>query len=327
MTIALSSPGLTPAAPGFRVVRVSHSLRLEAAARLVGAAREDREKPRRFLQAASMHGIDLRQMWASVSHSGGAPRQVCLAVPGAGRAAMMFTSTPRNESESTELASVIDRSCDEMSGAMLAQALLEQNEHGARAAFVRAGFQSVGDLGYLRRPRVMASDAPDPTEPNWPRGVSTIPYRPEVDAVFLEALDRSYEATLDCPELCGLRDTRDVLDSHRATGRFDPNLWRAVLLDGRPHGALLLNPNPEQASIELVYLGVSPALRGVGIGSMLLAWGLALVRERPEPFVTCAVDRRNEPALRLYRRLGFAEFASRAALVRRTGAPSEHGVV
>lgn len=266
-----------------------------------------------------MHGIDLRQMWASVERESGPVRQVCLAVAGAGRAAMLFTSTPRTVPEESELAVVLERACAELDGALLAQTLLEPREHAAREAFVRAGFTSVGELAYLRRPRVLASERSDPSEPVWPRGVTTAPYRPGSDGAFIEALDRSYEATLDCPELCGLRDTRDVLDSHRATGRFDPNLWRLVLLDGVAHGALLLNPNPDQGSIELVYLGVSPALRGTGLGSALLEWGVALVRGRPEPFMTCAVDRRNEPALRLYRRLGFAEFAVRQALVRRAG--------
>jgi len=316
---------MSPASPGFRVVRVGLSQRVAAAARLIGAAKDDREKPRRFLQAATMHGIDLKQMWASVSRDAGSPRQVCLAVPGAGRAAMMFTSAPKNDSETGELGSVVEMACRELDGSVLAQTLLEPHETGARDAFVRAGFVSVGDLAYLRRPRVLASDLADSSEPDWPQGVSTTPFRPGAEGEFITALDRSYEDTLDCPELCGLRDTRDVLDSHRATGRFDPNLWRVVLRDGQPHGALLLNPNPEQGSIELVYLGVSPALRGTGVGSALLKWGLALVRARPEPFVTCAVDRRNEPALRLYKRLGFAEFASRAAFVRRAGAPAEPG--
>ena len=39
------------------------------------------------------------------------------------------------------------------------------------------------------------------------------------------ALDRSYVDTMDCPELCGMRATADILASHKATGEFDPSLW------------------------------------------------------------------------------------------------------
>ncbi len=282
----------------------------------MGASKGDRDKPRRFLEAAAAHGIDLTHLWASVEREGGVPRQVCLAVVGAGRSAMVFTSTPRSAPERAELAGVIDRACAEIPGLALAQTLLETHETGAGEAFLGAGFISVGDLAYLRRPRAMASDPKGTTDSLWPAGVEGRRYEVGDEDLFVRALDRSYADTLDCPELCGLRSTRDVLDSHRATGRFDPNLWRVLLWEGEPHGAILLNPSPEQDSIELVYLGLSPALRGRGLGAALLRWGVALVRERSEAFIACAVDQRNEPALRVYRRLGFAEFASRRALVR-----------
>ena len=54
----------------------------------------------------------------------------------------------------------------------------------------------------------------------------------EDDEALMAALERSYVDTLDCPELCGLREKRDVLDSHRSTGKFDPNLWWLVRLGG-----------------------------------------------------------------------------------------------
>ena len=87
---------------------------------------------------------------------------------------------------------------------------------------------------------------------------------------LLEALESSYQDTLDCPELCGLRETPDVLDSHRSTGVFDPALWWMVHVNGQARGCALFNRCPEQRTIELVYLGLSPELRGRGLGKWLL---------------------------------------------------------
>jgi RimJ/RimL family protein N-acetyltransferase len=133
---------------------------------------------------------------------------------------------------------------------------------------------------------------------------------------LIAALDRSYEQTLDCPELCGLRRTHDVLDSHRATGAWSPALWWLVYLHDQPHGCLLINHCPEHSSVELVYLGVSPQLRGRGLGTRLLDLGLSLLAGVEADHIACAVDLRNIPARRLYERAGFREFGRRIALVR-----------
>ena len=138
-------------------------------------------------------------------------------------------------------------------------------------------------------------------------------------AALIRALDRTYEATLDCPELCGLRDTADVLESHRSTGVFDPALWWLVFLNEQPHGCMLLNRCPDHGTVELVYLGLSPELRSRRIGSRLLELGLAAIDSTGGTPITCAVDLRNAPALRLYGRLGFREFGRRVALVRPIG--------
>jgi ribosomal protein S18 acetylase RimI-like enzyme len=135
-------------------------------------------------------------------------------------------------------------------------------------------------------------------------------------ALLAEALDRSYEATLDCPGLCGMRETDDVIDSHLSTGQFDPSMWWLVLSDGAAHGCALFNPCPEQGTVELVYLGLSPRVRGRGLARMLLAHGLARLGGPGQLSVTCAVDRRNAPAIALYRRAGFGEFSGRIAYVK-----------
>jgi len=170
-------------------------------------------------------------------------------------------------------------------------------------------------LGYLRRPNPRAKSK-HLSPPALPAGVTIENWKPGSDDDFVAALEHSYIDTLDCPELCGLRSTRDVLESHKAAGVFEPLLWWLIRHEGAPAGAMLFAPGHGGAHIELVYLGVGPSLRGTGLGARLLDYGLRVIAGRREPAVTCAVDQRNEPAKRLYRKAGFEQFAERAAYIR-----------
>jgi ribosomal protein S18 acetylase RimI-like enzyme len=134
-------------------------------------------------------------------------------------------------------------------------------------------------------------------------------------SLLSKALERTYEETMDCPELCGMRVVGDVLESHRSVGVFDPGMWWLVMDSGEPEGCMLLSACPEQNAVELVYLGLSPRLRGRGLGSSLLMMGVQSLTGRPEKMLTCAVDTRNAPAMALYRRCGFQRFAVRVPLV------------
>jgi len=276
-----------------------------------------------------MHGIDLSLIWGTLDRAAdGRPvraRQVCLVVPGAGKSAAMVLSGPGAWPEAGEQAERVDAlstACRDLADpatlgreTRLAQALPEPGEVWAVRAFLEAGFTKVGDLAYLKR---SLSD-PLPAAPEgWPEGVRARQVtRFEADrGAIIRALDRSYVDTLDCPELCGLRETADVLESHRATGAFDPALWWIVELGGEPHGCMLLSRAPEHQSVELVYLGLSPELRGRGVGKRLLDLGLSRLSGETAESVACAVDLRNTPALRLYGRAGFKEFSRRVALVR-----------
>lgn len=216
----------------------------------------------------------------------------------------------------------------------LVQGLLEPHETDAATALARAGFIRLGDLAYMRRslPRARGFDRGRSSRTSragrhaefgesfvWPAGV-TVTRVSDVspgdrDALLAAALERSYIDTQDCPELCGLRDVADVLDSHKSVGDYDPSLWWIINYQGNPEGAMLLSACPEQQTIELVYLGISPTLRGKGIGSAMLALGLKELTGRPESTISCAVDTRNLPALKLYTRAGFQEFSLRVPMV------------
>ncbi|MEM1165798.1 MAG: N-acetyltransferase [Planctomycetota bacterium] len=304
--------------------RATGRLLPRAAQCLVAAtAGADPSGGRRFLEAASAHSIDLRTFWVSVDRKPvddvPSVRQAVLAVPGAGRTAVLFTSQPSEAGARAELARVIERACEDLEQAVLAQVLLSPSEEGAAPSFDEAGFERVARLAYLRRPTPMTGQFRAPAADSWPdavrveRGVET------TDDEWLIALDRTYDGTLDCPRLCGLRDTADVLISHRAAGTHSSDLWWMIRVNGEPHGVMIFAPNTDQSSIELVYVGLSPRLRGCGLGDALMCEGLAALASRPEASISCAVDLENVPARRLYERFGFVEFGRRLAMVRRLG--------
>jgi GNAT superfamily N-acetyltransferase len=296
-----------------RILRAT-GRQIPAAARLLAPGNEP-DAGARIVQALASHGIDASHLWASSLGPSSRFRQACLAVPGAGRSAMVFTSAPATPSDASELAMVISAALGGLRDIDIAQALLESHESGARRAFLHAGFLEIGKLTYLRRPTPRPGELAGSAR-TLPEGLHLRCYRTSDDPALIRALDASYIGTQDCPELCGLRRTRDVLESHRAAGRWDPACWWILESGEEIGGMVLLNPCPESGSIELVYMGLAPAFRGRGLGSTLLVRALAGVAGRAEPLVTCAVDNRNAPAIRLYGRLGFEAFGERLALVR-----------
>lgn len=337
--------------PGFCVVRVGEDLLLAAAQRLVSQSLKDRvSAARRLIASAPEHGIDLSYIWASValSEPGKRPsvvRQACLAVPGSGRTAMIFMSEPdpaptangataqaleSAREERIALLEAVAAHFGEASGGAVRvlQALPEPTDAWAESAFRGAGFVCVGDLEYRRRSLSPAEHKPSTKNVVWPEGVRVVPVsslpQDERDPLLLRVLDETYVDTRDCPELCGMRTTSDILASHYATGVFDPTLWFVVfVLDSAgvqtPAGCMLLNRVPEQRALELVYVGLSKSARGRGIGAKLMELAMLKAAEPRIDAITCAVDRRNEPALRMYDRFEFGALGRRRAFVRRVG--------
>ena len=66
------------------------------------------------------------------------------------------------------------------------------------------------------------------------------------------------------PEREGVRSGDDIIEGHRATGRFVPDRWRLGQVEGEPEAAvvLLLSDIPDRDVWEVVYLGLTPSARG-----------------------------------------------------------------
>lgn len=334
----LSLPDLPP---NVRLERGTSSLALPIARRLVSQQQHSGDvnlAAQRLVASASAHGIDFTLTYATLEGPFEAPtaRQACLAVLGAGRTAMLYVSEPLRQGDAagpdiarTERARCVLALCStlgrEHAGRVaLAQSLPDPAEHWSVSALQLAGFQSVGTLLYMRRqPRPEDRKKPAPPPP-LPVGMTLVRVADIPDerrnATLVAAMDASYQDTLDCPLLCGLRETRDILTSHQSTGTYDPGLWWLVMQGDAPLACLFLSPCPEQRTTELVYLGLAKPLRGRGIARALMQFGIAHISAmQPSWPLACAVDEANTPAVRLYDALGFRAFARRIGLVKRVG--------
>lgn len=345
-----TSPAPTPAtgAAGEDAIHaelIPRELWAAAGSRLVGQSLADVEVAgQRLVDAGPEVGLDFNLCWGVIDSNPNARpriRQACLAVLSEGRTGMMFLSEPPRNGDpggasrgAAERAACIEAACAGLVARypgqiQLAQALPDPAEAWALSAYKRAGFTHITTLHSLRRPAVVRMDAKlrglmvlAPAH-SWPRGMRVVrvdELGSDAESMLLRALEASYEQTMDCPELCGLRTTEDVLASHKAAGTFDPALWWLLEVDGKPEGCCLMTASPAQRALELVYLGLSPRVRGTGLGKRLLALGIAhaTAHHRAWP-VHCAVDQRNEPARKLYERFGFEETGRREALVRMMG--------
>ncbi len=323
--------------------KLGPELHLSAARRLVAQTGQNTaDAALKLLDAAAGGKIDLSFLFGTVgplSDGSQGVRQVAMAVPAVGRTAGVFVSEPLpggdpggpELGQAERIASILairDHLAPghRLGGAgsvQMLQALPTPTDVAVLQALRAAGFIQVGELLYMQRSirKSAAGLLRPPPVPSWPKDVRVAslaalggPIQNHRKALAL-ALERSYESTLDCPALCGLRATSDVLDSHLAVGEFDPALWFLVMKDDAPLGCMLLSRLPDQRAVELVYFGLAPQLRGIGLGRSLLDLGLRAMPQSGYDWLLCAVDRLNEPAVRVYQRAGFRAFAERVAMV------------
>lgn len=86
---------------------------------------------------------------------------------------------------------------------------------------------------------------------------------------------------------------------------YVPAAFFVVLLEGRPVGRLYLHWT--LADLHIVDILLNTATRGRGVGSALLHWTQAATSGAGIDTLSLYVERHNDGACRLYRRLGFRE--------------------
>lgn len=173
------------------------------------------------------------------------------------------------------------------------------------APLERHGFRHVTQVVHMRR-------AVDPDRDH-PAGLSvTLHPADSPPDVFADTLLRTYDGSLDCPELTGTRSVAEVLAGHRpADGLPTERFWFLVRHAGEPAGVVLFDVGTEPGALELAYLGLVPAARGRGLGDELVRFAVGHAATDGCHTLTLSVDARNGPAERLYRRHGFWEYDRR----------------
>jgi ribosomal protein S18 acetylase RimI-like enzyme len=190
-------------------------------------------------------------------------------------------------------------------GAKLAQALLDPADAALGTPLLRNGFSHVTQLRFLRHDL-----SGPPRRPARPVRLDYRPYDERDPSLFLHTLLRTYEGTLDCPEVGGVRTAEEVVEGHRAQGRFDPSRWLLASAGGGPAGVLLLTA-ADGGEWEVAYVGVVPEARGRGVGRELMHKAVFEARAGGADRLILSVDARNGPARALYREVGFEPFDRR----------------
>jgi ribosomal protein S18 acetylase RimI-like enzyme len=254
--------------------------------------------------------IDLSGLW--VAHRRGRLVGTLLTQALAGRAAAIWAPEVvegwgRSTTARRLLASALDHL--RAQGLQIAQALLDETAP-LRAAtdLSRGGLPRVTTLDYLERDTAAPIEGRPPSvELAWR------PFGPETEADFRAVLQATYAESLDMPELEGVRSLDDVIAGHRAAGRFDPSRWLVGHAPNEPEASavVLLSEIPDRDAWEVAYLGLTPAARGRGLGLAALEHARRLAAPHVHR-LELAVDRRNGPALGLYKAAGFRRFDRRA---------------
>jgi mycothiol synthase len=172
--------------------------------------------------------------------------------------------------------------------------LWAHGEHADAAALAkRRGYVPERVLWQLRRP---LADLP---VADLPAGVTVRPFRPGEDEAAWVALNN--RAFADHPDQGGW--TMADIAVREQEPWFDPAGFLLAERDGTLVGFHWTKV--DEGVGEVYVLGVDPAAGGRGLGAALTAAGLRYLRARGLSTVMLYVDDTNQPALRLYERMGF----------------------
>lgn len=268
---------------------------------------------------AFLRGRDmtLDRFW--VARDQGHASAAVLQVEAPGKAGMLFLSPmkqsagPSQDQQINAMGALIDHASqpEHTPGLSLLQILLDPHHKPERQAAILGGFGELACLEYMRRRTHKPSGTLVLSD-----GLDISCWTDERRKLFGDAILGSYQHTLDCPGLVGLREIDDIIAGHMGAGDFKPELWQVVHKGDEPCAVMLMNPLASGESMELAYLGVSPAWRGAGLGAKLMSHGLGMAWTAGAREMLLAVDEANTPALALYRSQKFSATARKVAMLR-----------
>lgn len=198
----------------------------------------------------------------------------------------------------------------------LAQILVSPDAPQDPETLAVGGFHRLVELAYLTLERESFPAACSVDDLQFVPAASDVPQR--LGRLLLE----TYEGTLDCPQLNGLRDSADVLAGYAAQGEFSAERWFFVRHQNQDVGALILTAHTAGETWELVYMGIVPAVRGRGWGGEIVRFAISQAAAAEAERIVLAVDEANAPGLAMYRAAGFITWDRRSVYARLQGSAS-----
>jgi mycothiol synthase len=223
--------------------------------------------------------------------------QVCVPLAGAGALFWLPKSKPANATLEDHLVRVA-LNWLRGRGTKVAQALVSAPDAPGAQPLVRCGFRPITRLHYLEHPL-------DVLPPPCVSRLRFSTYSRENAGIFHATLMATYGATLDCPELTGVRTVDEIIAGHVAQGKFRPERWWLGFEEDRPVGVAMVTEAPDSNAWDLSYLGLVPSARRRGLGREMTCHVLRIAQASHAPKLILAVDARNRPAAQLYQGLGF----------------------
>eukprot|EP00752_Nemacystus_decipiens_P014511 g12920.t1 len=290
--------------------------RMALALLLVGRPREQDAAVDHFERFADEQGLDLSTLWVATD---GGPRGrmqgSVLLVPNHGSTAMLFVGQATGWSDTSAVVRLIRAVCDGpgREGVSVIQSLIDPGQVIEGQVLERAGLTRLAKLIYMQKAIEPGEHrVPRPTKLGGCDHPTLLTYSEATHTDFARAIEASYIDTLDCPGLVGMRQTDQIIEGHKSTGRFDPRNWLAYHDEaGEPIAVLLLAEVAQGSGLELVYLGVTKAYRGKKIGGQLMRYAVSEAARLGGSRLYLAVDDRNDPAIAdtLRESLGQQKFA------------------
>ena len=203
--------------------------------------------------------------------------------------------------------------------ATLAQVMLNPTQEDEANWYAESGYDTRIMLELLTRPLTgNQSQLPNSAEASF--DWNSIAYAPRCHARFLRALAGSYAESADCLALHRQSDPEMTLADFRSTPEFNPTLWRLFESGTEDTGCLLLNHHPDEAALEIAYLGFKPSYRGCGWGQRAMSVAFSEASRLDCQRINVGVDAQNTAAQRLYARWGFWCFSQQQVLIRTVNA-------
>lgn len=272
------------------------------------AIRQVREEV--LARLVSQRGRKNCRFWQGRPTRGAAAAALVIESPG--KTGMLFHTPATSPAMEVDLlAKTVHHACRDAidRGMSLVQALLAEDVRADCEMLERAHMHLLARLMYMGLDVGRGEELTPDISLNWRT------YKDYTEVELGQVIGETYEGSLDCPSLAGVREMKSIIIGHKSSGVFRPKSWWLVERDGAPAGCVLVNDVAGTLTSEIIYLGVVPACRRAGLAGAMLRRVAAESRRRGRKKLTLVVDENNHVARQLYESQGYLAKHMRHAYV------------